>query len=225
MHGFVRNRKADKHHGVIRMDLNKTHPNVQMGEKSKIGAFVIIGEPPRGSRPGALKTVIGKHATIRSHSVIYAGSSIGDNLETGHGTMIRENNRIGDNVSVGSRTIIERDCMIGNGVRFHSNVFVPEYTEIGDGAWIGPNVVMTNAQFPKSVHAKRFLQGPIVEKNAKIGANSTILPGIRIGKGALVGAGSVVTRDVPENSVVTGNPAKRVKDVSELRYKSGEKPY
>jgi acetyltransferase-like isoleucine patch superfamily enzyme len=200
-------------------------PGVEMGKGHNLGPSVIVGELPRGKKEGELKTKIGGNAIIRSHSVIYAGNVIGDGFETGHGVMIRENNKIGSDVSVGSHTIIERDCVIGDGVRLHSNVFVPEYTQIKDGAWVGPCVVLTNAQFPKSPQAKKFLMGVVIGENAKIGANSTLLPGVKIGKNALVGAGSVVTRDVPENAVVVGNPAKKIKDISELRYDNGEKPY
>jgi acetyltransferase-like isoleucine patch superfamily enzyme len=207
------------------MDDAKIHQNVQIGGNATIGSCSVIGEPPRGAKPGELKTVVGKDATIRSHSVIYAGNVIGDGFETGHGIMVRENNKIGSDVSVGSHSVIERDCVIGDGARLHSNVFIPEYTKIGNGAWIGPNAVLTNAEFPKSVHAKKFLHGPVIGEGAKIGANATILPGVKVGKNALVGAGSVVTKDVPENSVVVGNPARKTKDVSDLRYRTGEKPY
>lgn len=210
---------------MICMDCGKVHPNVKIGGNARVGICTILGEPPRGAKPGDLPTKIGKDANIRSHSVIYAGNVIGDGFETGHGVMVRENNRIGNDVSIGSHSIIEKDCVIGNGVRLHSNVFVPEYSEIRTGSWIGPNAVLTNAEFPKSANAKKFLKGPIIEEDAKIGANATILPGVRIGRNALVGAGSVVTRDVPADSVVVGNPARKTKDVPDLRYKSGEKPY
>ncbi len=200
--------------------MGKAQENVKMGPGSEVGAFTELGVLPE---KGLL--AIGKNALIRSHSVIYAGCRIGDNFRTGHGVMVRENNRIGDNVSIGTHSVIERDSVIGSGVRIHSSVFIPEYTEIKDNAWIGPGVVMTNADFPLGRRTKELLKGPVIEESAKIGANATILPGVRIGKGSLVGAGSVVTRDVPAGSVVAGNPAKVMKSVSELRYPDGGKPY
>ena len=204
---------------------NRIHPNVEIGAGAAIGFSVIVGEPPRGAKPGGLKTRIGRNATIRSHSVIYAGCTAGDNLETGHGVMIRENNRIGDDVSIGTHTIIERDCTIADGARLHSCVFIPEFTVIEKGAWIGPGTVLTNAPYPKGKDSKQHLKGPVIEENAKIGANCTILPGVRLGRNCLIGAGSVVTKDVEENSVAVGNPARAIKKVSDLRYGDGEKPY
>jgi acetyltransferase-like isoleucine patch superfamily enzyme len=87
-----------------------------------------------------------------------------------------------------------------------------------DGCWIGPNVVLTNAKYPLSPGVKDQLAGPVVRRGAKIGANSTILPGVVIGEHALVGAGSVVVRDVPAGAVVVGNPARVVRHISELPY-------
>jgi acetyltransferase-like isoleucine patch superfamily enzyme len=92
-------------------------------------------------------------------------------------------------------------------VRVHSQCFVPEFSVLEDGCWLGPNVVLTNAKFPQSARTKEMLAGVRVEKKAKIGANSTILPGVIIGAGALVGAGSVVTKNVPPGVIVSGNPA------------------
>ncbi|MDX9992320.1 MAG: acyltransferase [Anaerolineales bacterium] len=191
-------------------------PAVYLGENSSIGLFIILGEPPRGVAPGELETHIGTGAIIRSHTVIYAGNKIGINFQTGHGVMIRESNNIGDNVSIGTHSVIEHHVEIKNRVRIHTNVFVPEFSILEDDAWIGPNVVLTNARYPHSASAKNNLQGPIVKRNAKIGANSTILPGITIGVSAFVGAGSVVTKDVPDGAVVAGNPAVIVKYIYDI---------
>ncbi|MFP4322058.1 MAG: acyltransferase [Anaerolineales bacterium] len=194
------------------------HPNVQLGEGVTIGDYVIIGAPPRGNAPGDLPTTIGDGAVIRSHSVIYAGNTIGANFQTGHHVMIREANTIGDRVSVGTNSVIEHHITLHDGARVHSNVFIPEYSTIGVEAWIGPNVVITNALYPQSPDAKANLRGAIVQSKAKIGANCTLLPGVTIGENALVGAGSVVTRDVPAGKVVVGNPAHVINDVRNLPY-------
>ena len=178
----------------------------------------MLGVPPRGEREGDLKTAIGPGAHIRSHTVIYAGNRIGKNFQTGNKANIRELNEIGDDVSVGTLSVIEHHVRIGNSVRIHSQVFIPEYSVLEDEAWLGPNVVLTNAKYPQFRGVKENLRGPIIRKRAKIGANSTILPGVVIGENALVGAGSVVLHDVPDGAVVAGNPARIIKDVSQLSY-------
>lgn len=125
-------------------------------------------------------------------------------------------NQIGDDVSIGTHTVIEHHIRIGSRVRIHSNVFIPEYSELEDDSWVGPNVVFTNALYPRSADVKAHLKGPHLLPGAKIGANVTLLPGVVIGRNALIGAGSVVTGDVPDNKVVVGNPGRIIKDVTDL---------
>jgi len=141
--------------------------------------------------------------------------------------MVRENNRIGNNVSIGTGTIIEHDVEIADNVRIHSQAFIPEFSSLGDGCWIGPSVTFTNVLHPLCAKAKECWKGPVLKRGAKIGANSTLLPNIVIGERALVGAGSVVTKDVPDEKVALGNPAKVVKDISELKcpFELIDKPY
>ncbi len=191
-------------------------PNVFFTEEPTLGAFVILGEPPRGKKAGELATRLGARAVIRSHTVIYAGNVIGDDFQTGHGVLIREENQIGDNVSVGSHTIVEHHVKIGNHARLHSNVFVPEFSVLEDDCWLGPNVVVTNARYPQSKNVKENLRGAHIKRGAKIGANATLLPGVVIGENALVGAGAVVTRDVPDGAVVAGNPARVIKRIDAI---------
>jgi acetyltransferase-like isoleucine patch superfamily enzyme len=184
------------------------HPHVDLGEGAEIGSFVIVGEAPRGRKPGDLKTMIGMGAVIRSHTVIYAGNRIGNNFQTGHHVMIREDNEIGDNVSIGTGTVVEHHIRIGDGARIHSHAFIPEYSVLETGCWIGPNVVLTNAKYPNQPDTKKNLRGVTVGRGAVIGANVTILPGIHIGDNAIIGAGAVVSRDVPAGAVVYGSSAK-----------------
>jgi acetyltransferase-like isoleucine patch superfamily enzyme len=196
----------------------KLFSKVHLTSDSEVEDYCIIGVPPRGRKDGDLETALGPKAHIRSHTVIYAGNTIGSNFQTGNKVNIREQNTIGDNVSIGTLSVIEHHVIIGNNVRIHSQVFVPEYSILEDGAWLGPNVVLTNAKYPLSPGVKNSLKGPRIKRNAKIGANATVLPGVVIGENALVGAGSVVVHDVPDNAVVVGNPARVIKTIADLPY-------
>lgn len=196
----------------------RIYAGVELGEGADIGPFVVIGVSPRPKSEGELPTVIGPMSVIRSHTVIYAGTRIGARFQTGHGVLIREENQIGDDVSVGTGSVVEHHVIIGDRVRIHSKAFIPEFTVLEADAWIGPNVVITNARYPRSPGVKENLRGATIRRGAKIGANSTLLPGIVIGEDALVGAGSVVTKDVPAGVVVVGNPARILKSVSDLPY-------
>lgn len=191
---------------------------VELGANAIIEDYCIVGAPPRGTKEGDLTTTIGEGAHFRSHTVVYAGNRIGKNFQTGNKVNVRELNEIGDNVSIGTLSVIEHHVTIGNNVRIHSQVFIPEYSVLEDGAWIGPNVVLTNAKYPMSPDVKNSLQGPTIRKGAIIGANATILPGVVVGEHGLVGAGSVVVDDVPAGAVVAGNPARLIKRVSDLPY-------
>lgn len=196
----------------------KIYPNVKLGARVVIEDFCVIGAPPQGHVPGQLETVIGNDSVIRSHVVVYAGNRIGSHFHAGHKANIRESNVIGDHVSVGTLSVVEHHVTIEDDVRIHSQVFVPEYTRLERGAWLGPNVVLTNARYPRSPNVKADLRGPTIRPYAKVGANATLLPGVEIGEHALVGAGAVVTKDVGARAVVAGNPARWIKDLNNLPY-------
>lgn len=181
------------------------HGNVHLGEGVQIEDYCVIGAPFDGY--SGEETFIGNGAIIRSHTVIYAGNRIGDGFQTGNKANIRELNEIGNDVSIGSLSVVEHHVQIGNQVRIHSQVFVPEFSILGDECWLGPNVVLTNAKFPQSPGVKERLLGVEVSDGARIGANATVLPGVRLGARCLVGAGSVVTKDVDPETIVAGNPA------------------
>src|SRR5262245_24708594 len=143
---------------MLHKDIGPTafiYPNVHFGGAVQVEHFVIIGVPPRGYSEGALQTRLGPNAIIRSHTVIYAGNTIGLNFQTGHGVMVREWNDIGDDVSIGTHSIVEHHVRIAHRVRIHSNAFIPEYSVLQEGSWVGPNVVFTNALYPLSPDAKQ----------------------------------------------------------------------
>jgi acetyltransferase-like isoleucine patch superfamily enzyme len=200
------------------MNTSIVYDGVTFGAGAVVEDFCIVGTLPRGAAAGTLTTTIGERAVIRSHTVIYAGNVIGRNFQTGNKVNIRESNQIGDDVSVGTLSVIEHHVVIGNNVRIHTQVFIPEFSVLEDGCWLGPHVVLTNAKYPLSPAAKTTLQGPIIRRGAKIGANCTLLPGVVIGENALVGAGSVVAHDVAPGAVVVGNPARVLRHISALPY-------
>jgi acetyltransferase-like isoleucine patch superfamily enzyme len=158
---------------------------------------------------------------------LYAGSRIGERFQTGQGASIREDNVLGDDVSIGTNAVLEFGNRIGNRVRIHSGCFL-ELVTIEDDVFIGPNVVFTDDPHPMGcAHYTECRGGATVRRLARIGANSTILPGVEIGENSLVGAGSVVVHDVPPGAVVVGNPARVVRRVEELVCEPGfyERPY
>lgn len=202
------------------------HSNVVIGEGTIVQEGAIVGEAPRGKQPGELKTVIGGGGFIRSGTVIYAGTVIGDRFQTGHGALIREDNVIGDDCSVGTHAVLEAGNRVGDGTRIHSGCFL-EHTTIGSRVFLAPNVVFTDDPHPMCPRYLDCVLGATVEDDVSIGANATILPGLRIGAGSLIGAGSVVTKNVEAGIVVAGNPAARVKDLDQLVCFKGyfERPY
>jgi acetyltransferase-like isoleucine patch superfamily enzyme len=181
---------------------------VRLGDDVAVHETAIVGAVPRDA--GFRDVQIGRGSVIRSHTVIYAGVQAGVGLQTGHGAMIRENNTIGDRVSIGTNATLEAGNRIGDGSRIHSGCFLENVT-IGKNVFVGPNVVFTDDPHPPCPTCTETVGGAIVGDGAAIGANSTILPGIRIGENALIGAGSVVTKDVEPGTIVAGNPARPMK--------------
>ena len=155
-----------------------------------------------------LDLVMGARAVIRSGSVIYAGSEIGTDFETGHGTVVREENAIGNGVAIWSKSVVDYGCRIGNGVRIHSNVYVAQYSVLEEDVFIGPGTTILNDPHPGCAFSRQCMRGPVIKRGAQIGGGCVILPMVTIGSGAVVGAGSVVTRDVPAGAVAYGVPAR-----------------
>jgi len=118
---------------------------------------------------------------------------------------------IGKNCNLNSHTFVENDVIIGDNVTLKCGVYVWDGTIIEDNVFIGPNATLSNDKYPKSKTKPSSFKKIVLKEGCSIGANATILPGITIGKNALVGAGAVVTKDVNENQIVIGNPAREIK--------------
>lgn len=185
---------------------------IVLGEGCEIDPGAILGYLTGRTLDDATLRV-GPRARVRSGTVLYAGSSIGAGLETGHNVVIREQNVIGDHLNIWNSSTIDYGCTIGNGVKIHCNVYVAQFTTLEDDVFLAPGVQIANDPHPI---CGLCMRGPTIKRGARVGVNVTILPHVTIGEGALIGAGSVVTRDIPARMLVYGNPARLARPVDEL---------
>ncbi|APF20159.1 transferase hexapeptide repeat containing protein [Caldithrix abyssi DSM 13497] len=199
-------------------DNSVIYDNVTIGDNSIIGNNSIIGEPLQeyyySKNYNQPITLIGENALIRSNAIIYAGSEIGSNFNTGHFITIRENTTIGNNCIIGTKCDIQGYTTIGNYVRLHSFVVIGQYSNISNYVQIFPFVVLTNDSKPPS----NELLGPQLDEYTVIASSTVLLAGIKLGKHCLVGANSVVNKDYDDYSFINGNPAKYVCDVRKLPF-------
>lgn len=191
------------------------HDNVEIGSGTVIGGHCEIGCPTPLANGSKLR--FGANSLIRSHSIFYEGSTFGDRLVTGHRVTVRELTVAGENLQIGTLSDIQGHCTIGNFVRFHSNVHIGQKSTIGNFVWIFPYVVLTNDPHPPS----ETLIGCKIDDFAVIATMSVVLPGVRVASHTLVGAHSLVNRNVREGVVVSGNPAKEVCSVRSIKLKDG----
>lgn len=187
------------------------HDNVCIGQNTHIASYCELGiETPLAS---SSNLIIGKDSIVRSNSVFYQGSVLGDSLRTGHGVIVRENTVGGINLQIGSMSDINGDCSFGDYTRLHSNVFVGKAAKIGNFVWLLPHTILTNDPHPPS----DVLHGVIIEDYAILAARTTILPGITIKHHSLIAAGSVVTRDTESHTVFAGVPAKKLCMMNDIK--------
>jgi len=140
-------------------------------------------------------------------------NNIGDGTRVWQFVVIMPGARIGRDCNVCAHCLIENDVVLGDRVTLKSGVQLWDGISIESDAFIGPNVTFTNDMFPRSKHRPTTFLRTVVRRGASIGANATILPGIEIGENSMIGAGSVVTRDVPSGCVVAGNPARLIRRI------------
>jgi len=224
-------------HRTVRLEGNNlVLGRSEIGEGTYIGFNTIIGYPSKKSfssirampeNIGVLDELssgakIGSACLIRPGSVVYEGVVIGRNLTTGHNILIREGSRIGDNCLIGSGSMLDGSVSIGSNVKIQSGVYLPHGTVVGENVFIGPYACITNDRYP----ASKRLSPVVIGNGCIIGANSTLISGVRIGDNSVVAAGSVVTRNVPPSTVVLGVPARiymprEEYEAKRIRYEQG----
>ena len=187
---------------------------VHVGDGAEIDDEVFLGYTAGRLKEQIL--TIGPGAHVRRGTIIYCGTRIGNRLETGHNVVIREENDIGDNFRIWNNSVIDYGCRIGNNVKIHTNVYVAQFSTIEDDVFMAPGVTFANDMHPGCPNSHECMQGPYIKRGAQIGINSTILPRITIGEFSVIGAGSVVTKDVPPGTIVAGNPARVIRKIERV---------
>lgn len=194
--------KAQIGKNVVIEPFTVIHDNVVIGDNCTIQSHCDIGRPTPNAKGKPL--IIGANSTIRSNSVLYQGSEIGNNLQTGHHVLIRENTLAGKFLQLGSYASIEGDCEIGNYNKFHSYVNVAQAAKIGSLVWLFPHVQFTNDKLPPS----GIEHGIEIDDLVVVATNTLLLPGVKIGLGAFVPAGSIVKEHVPARKFYTHDQEK-----------------
>jgi len=192
------------------------HGGAQLAAGVRVEEQVVVGCPEYGYAvrnvyPGAGEpTVVGEDVVLRSGAIVYADVTIGAATVVGHHTLLRSHVAVGTDSQLGHNLTIERECRIGSGVRMSPGTHLTAATEVANGAFLGAGVRTVNDKqlVWRDPDRQTELAPPRFCENCKIGSGSTILAGITIGAHSLVGAGSVVTRDIPPHATAYGVPAR-----------------
>jgi len=202
---------------------------VVLGRQTMVGDHVIVGHPSKVGLTGTDEALaspqvagllvqkpgvrIGERAVIRSHSVIYQHVEVGDHLATGHGVMIREHTRIGHRCVFGTHATCDGYSVLGDDVHVGQHAQLSQAARIGNGVFVGGHTVFSDNPMALRV-VEEDLQGAVIDDYVRIGLGCVILPGIRIGRDAMIGAGSIVTRDIPPGVLAFGNPCRVFRKLS-----------
>jgi acetyltransferase-like isoleucine patch superfamily enzyme len=199
------------------------HHGTRVGRNAHIEDGAILGRMPRSGQSSTRKVrkdlpplEIGNDCIIGANVVLYAGTKIGDEVMIGDLASIREQNVIGDRSIVGRAAMLEYENVIGKSVVMQVCTGLGG-TLIEDEAFLGPHVVCPNDMLMGRLD--ETFRGPHIKRRARIGSNATLLPGITIGEEAVIGAGSVVTKDIPGHTIAAGAPARGIKDVPQEQLK------
>jgi acetyltransferase-like isoleucine patch superfamily enzyme len=199
------------------------YPGTILGDGVKVLEGAVVGKQPvlsprstAGRGEPLPPAVIGAGTVISTGAIVFAGAEIGERVIVGDQACIRERVTIGDDVVVGRGSLVENDTSVGPATTIQANAYITSYSIVEERVFIAPCVVTTNDNWMGRTD-KRIgnVRGPTIRRGARIGGGAVLCPQIEIGEDAFVGAGAVVTKDVPPRVVVVGSPARVLRDVPE----------
>jgi UDP-2-acetamido-3-amino-2,3-dideoxy-glucuronate N-acetyltransferase len=202
------------HHVVI-------HPDTKIGDNVRIDDHAVLGKWPMRSAAISMPMSdilspleIHENTLIGTGAVLYRGAQIGKGCLIADYASVREESRVGDKTIIGRGTVIENRVVVGSRCKIETGTFIAGLSEIGDGCFIAPQVTATNDNFMgRTEERKKYFKGVTIRDGGRVGANSTLLPGITIEADGVAAAGALITRDIPEKRIVAGVPARSFRDV------------
>jgi acetyltransferase-like isoleucine patch superfamily enzyme len=179
---------------------------LKLGDGAVIEPGVDVCHPTRTGQRRQVR--VGAGVLVRSGSVLYSGVELGAGSQTGHHVVVREDTRIGEHSVLGTAATIEERILIGDHALLETQAHIAGLTLIEDFVFVGPSCVTAND--PRMLHrragVRENLVGAVLRWGCRLGAGTVVMPGVTVGREALVSAGSVVARDVPDRTVAAGNP-------------------
>jgi acetyltransferase-like isoleucine patch superfamily enzyme len=196
------------------------YPGTVLGEGVKVLEYAVVGKQPSLSPRSTAKreplppTEVGEGTIVSTGAVVFAGSRIGARVILGDQSCVRERVAIGDDVVVGRGSLIENDTTVGALTKIQADAYITAYSTLEESVFIAPCVVTTNDNFMGRTEKRHELvKGPTIRRGARIGGGAILLPAVDVGEEAFVGAGAVVTKDVPPRALVVGSPARVLREV------------
>jgi acetyltransferase-like isoleucine patch superfamily enzyme len=197
-------------------------PGTVIGEGCTILDHAVVGKQPTLSPRSTAKReelpplVLGAGTIVSTGAVVFAGTTVGERAIVGDQACVRERCTIGDDVVIGRGSLVENDTAVGARTKIQAHAYVTAYSLLEDDVFIAPCVVTTNDNYMGRTEKRlELMKGPTIRRGARVGGGAVLLPGIEIGEEAFIGAGAVVTRDVPARALMVGNPARQLREVPE----------
>ena len=198
------------------------YPGTVLGEGVKVMENAVVGKQPALSPRSTAKRAplppaeIGDGTIVSTGAIVFAGSRVGARVILGDQSCVRERVTLGDDVVLGRGSLVENDTTIGALTRIQADAYITAYSTLEEHVFIAPCVVTTNDNLMgRTEQRHELVKGPTIRRGARIGGGAVLCPGIEVGEEAFVGAGAVVTKDVPPRMIVVGNPARVIREVPE----------